>query len=114
MNIFMYPIKTKHFVNLIQDYNALELTVLEKTELDFFLLSETPLKSNYMVDKRNNRIRFLKLLDNFSSSKLSLMTHSNVCDMTELCFICLTEYQNDKIEKFIYRLKFENKDYQLH
>ena len=115
MEDFVYPIKSKHFINLIKDFMTLELSVLEKSELDFFLLSQIPLKTNYMVDISNkNNIRFLKLLDNFNASKLPLIYHSNVQDSDELCFICLSEYQKTQIEKMVERLTIEQNGYELH
>jgi hypothetical protein len=102
------PIKTKQFINVIKDYMELELSDLEKSELEFFLLSQIPLKTNYMVDISNkNNICFLKLLDNFNTSNLPLIYHCDVSGANELCFIILTEYQKTQIEKIVDRLNNE-------
>ena len=131
MEEFTYPIRTKQFINLIKDYEKLPLNAREKSELDFFLLSQTPLKSNYVVIRPNRVVRcplggrravarddlpftFLHLLDNFCSSELNLMTHFNVQETTDHCYICLTEFQNTEIEKMVNRLKDVEGDYELH
>ena len=104
---FVYPIATKKLSKLISDYRHLSLTEVERREVDF-LLTQSPYRSNYVMeffdDRKKYRARFVHLLRHYAESTITLNIHITVEELEDTCFVCLTQWQSEVVDKIFERL----------